>query len=197
MEQRGFLFNPNRCLGCRSCQVACAINHGLPPGVFLRKVTEIEFIRDKQIVKYYLSSSCNHCQNPECFRNCPEHAYQKRRDGIVVQDQSRCKGCGTCTRSCPFQAPVINPLTSKVTKCDFCHGRIEEDENPFCVASCPVDALQLLNLSTGIDIVLKLQKELPGVPRIQLTRPSVRYIPLQLGRQVGLQVGENRGDEHN
>ncbi|NMA67986.1 MAG: hypothetical protein GX958_01005 [Desulfitobacterium sp.] len=84
MAQKAFIFNPNRCLGCRACQAACSLNHNLPTGVFIRKVVPVEFERGGGIIKYYLSKSCNHCANPECFRLCPNHAFRKRRDGIVV-----------------------------------------------------------------------------------------------------------------
>ncbi len=193
MNQKGFLFNPNRCLGCRACQIACSSYHGLSPGVYLRKVTDIEFIKNKQVVKFSLSSSCNHCLNPECFRLCPEHAYRKRRDGIVTFDPNQCKGCGTCTRSCPFEAPVVNPLTGKVIKCDLCFGRLEEGESPYCVSSCPVNALQLLVNVQADPPNIEWEKTLPGVPKIQLTRPAIRYFPLKMGRQTGLQQSMAEG----
>lgn len=191
--QKGFVFNPNRCLGCRACQMACAVNHGLPPGVFLRRIEDIELTRGNQVLKYYLSSSCNHCTNPECFRVCPQLAFRKRRDGIVVQDPGKCTGCGNCTRSCPFRAPVINPVSGKTVKCDLCFGRIEDNEKPFCIAACPVNALQLINYRTADETNSELVKELPGVPRIQLTRPATRYVALKTGKQVGLKYSHKEG----
>ncbi|BAE85515.1 anaerobic dimethyl sulfoxide reductase subunit B (iron-sulfur subunit) [Desulfitobacterium sp. LBE] len=186
MNQKGFVFNPNRCLGCRSCQTACSVNHNLPPGITLRKVTAIELAMEGRLLKYYLSSSCNHCLNPECFRLCPNHAYRKRRDGIVVFDEGKCKGCGTCIRSCPFEAPVLLPDTGKVIKCDLCFAKLEEGEEPFCIGACPVGALKLFDPSEHHEHLLL--KVLPGIPRIQVTRPAARYHPLKIGKQVGLQL---------
>lgn len=193
-HQKSFLFDPNRCLGCRACQMACAVNHDLPPGVFLRQVMDIEFVKEDYVVKYYLSSSCNHCENPECFRLCPQQAYRKRRDGIVIQDAGKCDGCGTCTRSCPFGAPVVNPATGKAVKCDLCFSRQEEGEDPYCVAACPVHALKLFTSEFAESSDSKLLKKLPGVPRIQITRPAVRYLPLRIGKQVGLQLESKEGE---
>lgn len=183
MRQKVFLNNANLCLGCRACQIACAVNHGLPPGVFLRKVKLIEFLYGLQIIKYYLSESCNHCTNPECLRLCPQRAFRKRRDGIVVFDQSKCNGCGTCTRGCPFEAPVVNPFDGKVIKCDLCYGRIEEGTNPFCVSACSVSALKIID-SAVENYAPDLVKTLPGLPRIQITRPSNFYVSVSMGKQV-------------
>lgn len=184
MKQKVFLFNPNRCLGCKACQVACAVNHNLPSGVFLRKVELVEYLRGSQIIKYYVATTCNHCANPECFRLCPERAFSKRRDGIVVYDVTKCTGCGICIRSCPFEAPVINPLNGKVIKCDRCYGKIENDENPYCIAACPVDALKIIYTDEVDTINLDIRRTLPGLPRIQITQPLVRYVATVMGRQI-------------
>lgn len=191
MHQLTFLFNPNLCLGCRACQIACAINHDLPPGIFLRRIIDVEFQKGNQVIKYYLSSSCYHCANPECFRLCPEHAFRKRRNGTVVYDLKKCKGCGTCTRSCPFEAPVINPQTGKVIKCDLCFLERKDTTSPYCVEACPVNALQLITLQSEKfknTPDSQFLKSLPGVPKVQLIQPSVRYFPLKLNRQIGLNI---------
>lgn len=193
--QKGFLFDPNRCLGCRTCIMACATGNNLPPGIYLRGVEMQEFRKGDQVIKYYLSTSCNHCANPECFRLCPEQAYRKRHDGIVLNELSKCTGCGTCTRSCPFAAPVVNPATGKVIKCDLCHEKLDEGKTPFCVAACPVQALRLIDISGAGSRTPDLVRRLPGVIRIQITRPSIRYLTLKIGRQI-LRQPKRKGDVH-
>ncbi|EGW39730.1 4Fe-4S dicluster domain-containing protein [Desulfosporosinus sp. OT] len=184
ISQKVFLVNPNRCLGCKTCQIACAVQHGLPPGVFLRKVELVELSSPSQIIKYYISTSCHHCANPECFRLCSEGAYRKLRNGIVVFDQAKCTGCGTCIRSCSFGAPIINPLNGKVIKCDMCYGNIEDHESPYCVAACPVEALKVIDAEHINRMDLDLKRTLPGLPRIELTQPSVRYVAVVMGKQI-------------
>jgi ferredoxin len=49
---------------------------------------------------------CNHCDSPECFRVCPEKAYSKRKDGIVMIDSGLCNGCMDCV------GPVLMMLPS-------------------------------------------------------------------------------------
>lgn len=184
LRQRGFLFDPNRCLGCRTCIMACAANKNLPVGMYFRTIENQEQKIGNLILKYYLSTSCNHCNNPECFRLCPKKALKKRKDGIVLHDPLKCDGCGTCTRSCPFEAPVINNITGKMIKCDLCHEKIDEGKQPACIVACPVKALQLINIdeidSQADDIV----RRLPGVIKIQITRPAMRYKKLKIGSQA-------------
>lgn len=191
--QKGFLFDPNRCLGCRTCIMACATGNDLPPGVYLRTIEMQEFRKGNQIIKYYLSTSCNHCANPECFRLCPEQAFRKRHDGVVLHELMKCTGCGTCTRSCPFKAPTVNPATGKAIKCDLCYDKLDKGEMPFCVAACPVQALRIIDLNHANSDTLDTVRRLPGVIKIQITRPSIRYQALKIGKQI-LRYPIRKGD---
>ncbi|CAA7602594.1 4Fe-4S ferredoxin-type, iron-sulphur binding domain protein [Acididesulfobacillus acetoxydans] len=200
MGEKTFLLDPNLCLGCRACQMACAANRGLAPGVFLRRVKEVELRRKGQWVKYFLSSACHQCQNPECVRLCPEKALRKRKDGIVILDAGKCSGCGVCLQGCPFEAPVRDPETGRVLKCDFCYERVDEGLVPFCVEACPVNALRLIELSDEREENPEWVRRLPGVENVQLTHPSIRYYPLREGRQVrrhweARKAGTKRGEE--
>ncbi|MFA5536545.1 MAG: 4Fe-4S dicluster domain-containing protein [Bacillota bacterium] len=183
-KQLGFLFDTNRCLGCRTCITACAEEKGLPIGVYLRNVELHELRKGAQIIKYYLSTACNHCSNPECFRLCPEHALRKRRDGIVLLNEERCTGCGICVRGCPFKGVAMNTLTGKAVKCDLCQEKLDEKKLPVCVAACPVEALRLIDISEVESRNLDIVRRLPGVAKIQITRPAIRYLPLRYGKQV-------------
>ncbi len=196
LKQRGFLLDPNRCLGCRSCIMACAANKSLPIGFYLRSIEKQEQKVGNQIIKYYLSTACNHCKNPECFRLCPERALKKRKDGIVLHNPAKCNGCGTCTRSCPFEAPVINRVTGKMMKCDLCVDRIDAGKLPSCVAACPVEAIQLIDIDE-VEQRADVVRRLPGVIKIQITRPSIRYKKLKCGSQVLRYPSEEGGLKQN
>lgn len=196
MKQKSFLVDPNLCLGCRACQMACAANRGLAPGIFWRRVTQVEYIDHGRIVKYFLSSACNQCENPECVRLCSQKAYRKRHDGIVILDSGKCSGCGVCIHACPFGAPARDPISGVATKCDYCYARLDSGQNPYCVDACPVKALQVREFSAMEEEgEAGIVKALPGVPKIQLTRPSVRYRSLNLGKQVmRFPIQRQRGD---
>ena len=77
---------------------------------------------------------------------CPTGAYTKREDGLVIQDKSKCVGCGYCVYACPYQTPVLNPNTKKVEKCDGCYDLIDAGEQPACVRGCPVQVLKMEDL---------------------------------------------------
>lgn len=184
MKQLSFLVDTNLCLGCRSCQAACSANRGLDFGVFWRKIIKVNFLANGSIVNYFISSACYQCASPECIRLCPRKAFRKRRDGIVILNTNRCDGCGTCIRACPFEAPVRSPLTGKVSKCDFCYSIVDKGKKPYCIDACPVGAIQLREFSIDDNIDIGVVTTLPGFPKIQLTRPSVRFRPLKIGKQA-------------
>ena len=53
-----------------------------------------------------------------------------------------CIGCGTCQKSCPYDAPRIDAALSISRKCDGCLARVRNDEQPMCVGACPLRALE-------------------------------------------------------
>lgn|SRR5690606_1627820 len=171
MQQRyGFLFDVNRCIGCRSCEAACYNEQYEKSGLKFRRVEAIG-------PGIFLSQSCNHCESPECFRVCPNRAYTKRRDGIVLVDPSRCNGCGTCRRACPFGVPQFNAKKNKIDKCNFCLPRLQRGLWLACVAACHTGALKAIELERVEEKELLTMIE--GLPDIRLTRPSTRYLPFQ------------------
>ena len=66
---------------------------------------------------------------------------------VAVVDQEKCVGCLTCTRTCPFEIPVIDESRMGVGDIvgaayidpSLCHGC------GTCTAECPAIAIQLLN----------------------------------------------------
>ncbi|GEA16167.1 oxidoreductase [Moorella sp. E308F] len=140
MKQRAFALRLERCVGCRNCQLACKNEHRTASRINWRQVREGE--EDGR--RYYVSLACNHCRNPECFRVCPEKAYWKRRDGLVLHLPRRCQGCQACVQACPYQAPRYNPETRQAEKCNFCLARLDEGLQPACVAACPTGALNMM-----------------------------------------------------
>ena len=53
---------------------------------------------------FHLARICNHCTYPGCLASCPRNAIYKRpEDGIVLIDQSRCRGYRKCVEGCPYK----------------------------------------------------------------------------------------------
>ncbi len=130
------------CTGCGSCEVACQLEHDLPPATRpIRALALGPFPTENGFVMTFSPATCAHCADPICVRVCPQGAMQQRPDGIVFSDPARCIGCRTCAAACPFGAPVLNTATGKIAKCDSCLERLEAGLSPACVLKCPTGAL--------------------------------------------------------
>ncbi|EBD3622992.1 dimethylsulfoxide reductase subunit B, partial [Salmonella enterica] len=147
--QYGFFIDSSRCTGCKTCELACKDYKDLTPDVSFRRIYEYaggDWQEDngvwrQNVFAYYLSISCNHCEDPACTKVCPSGAMHKRDDGFVVVNEEVCIGCRYCHMACPYGAPQYNAAKGHMTKCDGCHDRVAEGKKPICVESCPLRAL--------------------------------------------------------
>jgi nitrate reductase beta subunit len=94
---------------------------------------------------FYLARICNHCSYPACLAACPRRAIYKRpEDGIVLIDQSECRGYRKCVEACPYKKSMYRGNTRVSEKCVACYPRIEgkDPEHPGvrletrCMAAC-------------------------------------------------------------
>jgi nitrate reductase beta subunit len=86
---------------------------------------------------FYLPRICNHCLNPACVAACPSGAIYKRgEDGVVLINQSVCRGWRMCVTGCPYKKTYYNWQTGKSEKCILCYPRIEAGHAPACMHSC-------------------------------------------------------------
>ena len=91
----------------------------------------------ERMVFFYLPRMCNHCLNPACVAACPSGALYKRgEDGIVLVNQSRCRGWRACIPACPYKKTYYNWSTGKSEKCILCFPRLESGQAPACFHSC-------------------------------------------------------------
>lgn len=75
---------------------------------------------------YYLARLCNHCSYPACLAACPRNAIYKRpEDGIVLIDQSECRGYRKCVEACPYKKSLYRGTTRTSEKCIACYPRVE------------------------------------------------------------------------
>jgi DMSO reductase iron-sulfur subunit len=143
-EQYRFHFDMTKCIGCRSCEVACNEQNGNPADLRWRRIGEIEGGSWPDTSRHYLSMGCNHCLSADCLRGCPVDAYKKDPvTGIVLHSAEACIGCQYCVWNCPYSVPQFNPERGVVGKCDMCHGRLTSGLEPACVNACPENAIEI------------------------------------------------------
>jgi carbon-monoxide dehydrogenase iron sulfur subunit len=142
--------NPERCIGCKQCQIACAVEHSQNKTLY-EAIFEEPKPRPRVLVApgLYLDTSfpnkCRHCDPAPCMTVCPTAAiHRDLSTGIVLVDQLKCIACAMCAMVCPFDVITFYPTsTNKLAaiKCDHCIERQNRGEVPACVEACKVDAL--------------------------------------------------------
>ena len=161
----GILVDTTRCLGCRTCEWACAEAHGDSGVEYEDQVdfsTERTTSEDHWTVvnqyetdagTFYVKRQCMHCMTPACASACLTQAMHKTPEGPVAWTEDRCMGCRFCMLSCPFDVPKFeydSPMP-RIQKCTMCWDRVSEGESPACVANCPAGALTFGRRSELLD----------------------------------------------
>ena len=150
----GILVDTTRCVGCRSCEMACAETHGFPQpnsddAVFEKErtpsVLQWSVVNRYQTDKgeVFAKKQCMHCNQPACASACLTKAMLKTEEGPVIWREGKCMGCRFCMISCPFDIPKFeyDSPVPKIQKCTLCWERLQEGQQPACVEACPAEAL--------------------------------------------------------
>jgi polysulfide reductase chain B len=150
MKQLSLMVDLNRCIGCRTCIVACRnhkeiIDHStaMPNKIphFLRVESRISGTYPNLALDTWIVP-CQHCFDPNCAANCPEGAITKdTQTGIVRIDKDLCTGCGNCIEFCPHGVIQFDHDAGVCYKCDLCFDRIHLGEIPVCAEVCMTNAL--------------------------------------------------------
>ena len=154
--------NPHKCIGCKACEIACAVAH-LDISVATAGAMDTPFLPRLSLVRTPMVTmpiQCRQCDDAPCANVCPVEAITHQGNKILV-DQDKCIGCKTCMLACPLGAmdmvPELNngllvyqdnltldyedeqPAKEKLVahKCDLCAGR---ESGPACAEVCPASA---------------------------------------------------------
>jgi molybdopterin-containing oxidoreductase family iron-sulfur binding subunit len=203
MARYGMVFDIRRCIGCNACVIGCKQENSLPDGVFFTRTLSEEYGVYPNAGRVYIPTMCNHCEDAPCEKVCPSGATHTRDDGIVMVDDDKCIGCGSCAVACPYdQRSVMSEELFKnglfgegeltpfeeqgygrftpgtVTKCDFCSERVDNGLDPACVVTCPTDARIFGDLDDPASKPSRLIKERGGRPPMpeKNTKPKVYYV---------------------
>lgn len=147
--------NLQKCLSCKSCEIACAVEHS-QSRVLEQAIKEhpspekrifVEQIADTQHpifnIKQSIPLQCYHCEDAPCVKICPTKALEKTiPDEIVLIKPEQCIGCKWCLLVCPFGVIKLDKQGKAIIKCDYCISRLKEGHIPACVETCPTKALQ-------------------------------------------------------
>jgi CRP-like cAMP-binding protein/Fe-S-cluster-containing hydrogenase component 2/thioredoxin reductase len=153
------LIDETLCVRCDNCEKACAETHG--------GTSRLDREAGPSFAMVHVPTSCRHCEDPHCMRDCPPDAITRAPNGeVYIRDN--CIGCGNCEHNCPYgviqmaaEAPAKPGLWSwllfgagpgpgedpaarhdkdapkKAVKCDMCKDLAG---GPACVRACPTGA---------------------------------------------------------
>jgi CRP-like cAMP-binding protein/Fe-S-cluster-containing hydrogenase component 2/thioredoxin reductase len=128
------LIDETLCVGCDNCEKACAATHD--------GTSRLDRAAGPTFAHVHVPTSCRHCEDPHCMKDCPPDAIRRAPNGeVFIRDN--CIGCGNCERNCPYgvihmaQKPRDRSGPKKAVKCDMCR---DQAGGPACVRACPTGA---------------------------------------------------------
>ena len=81
------------CVRCDNCEKACAETH--------HGVSRLNREAGPTYATLHVPTSCRHCEDPHCMKDCPPDAIHRAPNGeVFIADN--CIGCGNCERNCPY-----------------------------------------------------------------------------------------------
>ena len=164
------LINEDSCVGCDNCETACAATHG--------GTSRLNRKAGPTFAHVHVPTSCRHCEDPSCMKDCPPDAIRRGGLGGEVYINDSCIGCGNCERNCPYgviqmaypkekntsfwnwmlfnagEKPGNNKVKKgdnikKAVKCDMCK---DLPGGAACVRACPTGAATRISPENFINV---------------------------------------------
>lgn len=156
--------DPNKCIGCRTCEIACVLAHS-PADALVTGSVSHNFNPRLKVIKTGTISvpvQCRQCEDAPCANVCPVKGIVNKDHTIQINAEV-CIGCKNCIMACPFGAIEFVPYIVDgkqilqhglkivdeegtrdkdrivALKCDLC---INRPEGPACASICPTDAFK-------------------------------------------------------
>lgn len=179
----GLLYDATKCIGCKSCSVACKEANDLPAdgtefggGLYdaptslnERTKSVIQLVRDEG-QSGFVKKQCMHCVDPGCVTACMLGAMTKdKATGIVSWDGKTCIGCRYCQQACPFNVAKFEWSKSlpKIVKCELCKPRLAKGQQPACAEVCPRGAIQY---GKRADLLDEAHKRITAKPNLYVNK---------------------------
>ena len=210
MPHYGIVIDLRRCVGCRTCELACRQAFATPLPRARLAVQDLGPAHTSAgLTRTFHARQCVHCAQPACVTVCPvaprdlvvtgadgnktiiqaRATWKEPATGIVRIDPDRCIGCGACVDACPYEARFLLERPNggrRADGCDLCWQRLANGDPPVCVEACLTDARLFGDLDTPTSAAGRLAAagglvlEPPDAP----TGPAVWYI----GRKQDLEL---------
>ena len=145
MSNRLIVADTRKCIGCMSCELACAAAYA-KISFEEAYTTKLSLVSRNRVVKFENKTAplqCMHCEDAPCAHLCPVGALRFDQDTIQLDDKL-CIGCKMCMMVCPYGAIKLVEHEGRTfaLKCNLC---MDHPEGPSCVRVCTTDAICVMD----------------------------------------------------
>ncbi len=168
------LIDEGLCVACDFCEQACAATH--------QGTSRLNRKAGPTFAHIHVPTSCRHCEDPSCMKDCPPDAIQRGGIGGEVFIGDNCIGCGNCEQNCPYDVIQMSYKTeapdnfwrwmlfglgdspgkasaksganeNAIKKAVKCDMCIDQSGGPACVRACPTGAAVRMSPEDFVDLV--------------------------------------------
>lgn len=138
MKPKRISIVPEKCAGCRTCELVCAMHHYKSNNPRKGAIRVALLFPEPGINS---PSTCKQCDDAPCVAACPVEAMTQDDLGVITISPEKCIRCLACVRACPWGAIYVHDEISTPILCDLCGYSNDPTVIPECVKWCPKKAL--------------------------------------------------------